>query len=162
MKRVLLFTASLAAALIAVASTSLHAQTIAGTWQGTVPIAATTQGSTGGSGLRIVLTVDKKPDGSFHGGMTFIDRGDFAPLTSVTFSAPNVAFTHSDTFNYHGKLSADGKSMAGTRTQGSQTFLLTLQLATADTLWKREGPAALPPMAANADPSFEVATIKPA
>jgi uncharacterized protein (TIGR03435 family) len=64
--------------------------------------------------------------------------------------------------NFRGKLSADGNSIAGTWTQGPQSFPLTLSLAAADTLWKREGPAALPPMAANADPSFEVATIKPA
>ena len=32
-------------------------QSIAGTWQGTLPIAATGQGSTGGNGVRIVVTV---------------------------------------------------------------------------------------------------------
>jgi uncharacterized protein (TIGR03435 family) len=143
-------------------TTTLHAQTIAGTWQGTLPIAATGQGSTGGSGLRIVFTVDKKPDGSLHGAMALIDRGNSMPLTSTTFSAPNVTFALSEEVNFRGKLSADGQSIAGTWKAGVQSFPLTLSLATPDTLWKREGPAALPPMAANADPSFEVATIKPA
>ena len=157
MKRTILCAIGLFAAV-----TSLHAQTITGTWQGTLPDAATAQGSNGGSGLRIVFTVDKKPDGSLHGAMALIDRGNSIPLTSTTFSAPNVTFALSEEVNFHGKLSADGQSIAGTWMQGSQSFPLTLSLATDDTLWKREGPAALPPMAANADPSFEVATIKPA
>jgi hypothetical protein len=155
--------ARLAAATIAL-TTTLSAQTIAGTWQGTLPIAATAQGAPPGTGNpRIVFTIEKNPDGSFHGGMTFLDRGTSVPLTSVIFSAPDVTFAQSATgLTYRGKLSADGKSIAGTWKQGDQSLPLTMQLATADTLWKREGPAALPPMAANADPSFEVATIKPA
>jgi hypothetical protein len=38
---------------------------------------------------------------------------------------------------------------------------LTLTRATPDTAWTYNGPAAPPPMAASADPSFEVATIRP-
>ena len=158
MKRAILF----AAAFILTAA-ALHAQTIAGTWQGTLPVSATGQGTVPGSGNpRIVFIVEKNSDGSFHGGMTFIDRGTSVPFTSVTLSAPDVTFAQSVAgLNYHGKLSPDGKSIAGTWAQGNQSLPLTLQLATADTLWKPEGPAALPPMAANADPSFEVAIIKP-
>ncbi len=157
MKRAIL---SVAAFLLTAAA--LHAQTIAGVWQGTLPMAAAGQGSAGGSGLRIVFHVDQKPDGSLRGVMAMIDRGNTIPLTSATLSAPNVAFVLSDDVNFHGKLSADGSTIAGTWVQGRQSFPLTLSLATADTLWKREGPAALPPMAADADPSYEVATIKPA
>src|ERR1019366_8344832 len=46
MKRTILCAIGLFAAV-----TSLHAQTIVGTWQGTLPVAATAQGSNGGSGL---------------------------------------------------------------------------------------------------------------
>jgi uncharacterized protein (TIGR03435 family) len=141
---------------------ALHAQSIAGVWQGTLPIAATAQGSSGGSGVRIAVTVDKKPDGSLRGVISSIDRGNTMPLASTTFSALNVTFALNEDVKFRGKLSADGNSIAGTWTQGPQSFPLTLSLATADTLWKREGPAALAPMAANADPSYEVATIKPA
>jgi uncharacterized protein (TIGR03435 family) len=85
------------------------------------------------------------------------------PLTSVTLSAPDVTFAQGDAgFSFRGKLSPDGQSIAGTWMQANRSYPLTLQLATADTLWKREGSAALPPMAADADPSYEVATIKPA
>jgi uncharacterized protein (TIGR03435 family) len=62
---------------------------------------------------------------------------------------------------YRGKLSADGKSITGIWTQGNQSYPLTLVLATPQTLWTYSGPAPIPPMAATADPAFEVATIKP-
>lgn len=150
-----------AVGLMALLGAALNAQTIAGTWQGRLPIAATGQGTTPGNGLRIVFSIEKNADGSLHGGMTLIDRGARMPLTSVTFSVPNVSFADGDMLGYRGKLSADGKSIAGTWTQGNQSLPLNLQLATAETMWKREGPAALPPMAADADPAFEVAIIKP-
>jgi uncharacterized protein (TIGR03435 family) len=145
---------------VALAVATAHAQTIAGTWQGTLPLVSTGQGSNGSSSLRIVFTVEKDPTGSLHGGVTMIDRGSSVPLTAVTFSAPDVTFAHGDTLTYHGKLSSDGESIAGTWAQGNQSLALTLSLATADTLWK-PARAVLPPMAANADPTFEVATIKP-
>ena len=150
-------------AAVFILTAALHAQTIAGTWQGILPIAPTGQG-TGGPGTtvpRIVFTIDKAPDGSYRGAMALIDRGTPIPLASATFSAPNVTFTVADTLTYHGKLAADGKSIAGTWTQGTQSLPLNLQLATSETLWKPERPAQLPPMAATADPAFEVAIIKP-
>jgi uncharacterized protein (TIGR03435 family) len=156
--------AILSAAAFILTAVALHAQTIAGTWQGTLPIAATGQGSAPGSGNpRIAFTIEKNPDGSFHGGMTFIDRGTPVPLTSVTLSASDVIFAQTGAaLSYHGKLSADGKSIAGIWTQANQSLPVTLQLATSGTLWKTERPALPPPMAASVDPSFEVATIKPA
>ena len=75
---------------------ALHAQTIAGVWQGTLPVAATAQGPAGGAGLRIAITVEKKPDGSLRGVMALIDRGNTIPISSTTFSAPNICFTLGD------------------------------------------------------------------
>ena len=151
-----------AAGVMALLGTALSAQSIAGTWQGTLPIAATGQGTGPSAGNpRIVFTIEKNSDGALHGRMTTIDRGASLVLTSVTFSALNVTFSAGDALNYRGKLSADGKSIAGSWTQGTQSLPLNLELATAETLWKPERPAALPAMAANADPSFEVAIIKP-
>jgi len=54
-------------------------------------------------------------------------------------------------------LSADGKLIAGTWTQGDQSYPLHLTLATPDTLWSYSSPSAM----SAPDPSFEVATIKP-
>lgn len=162
MKRLLLCTASLALLI----SASLHAQTsaqpnaqtatqsIVGTWQGTLTV--------GANSTRIVFALQKATDASLHGGFKWIDRGDGSLLDSVTLSAADVTFAQPlNALTFHGKLSADGKTIDGALTQYTQSFPLTLTLATPDTLWKREGPAALPPMAADADPAFEVATIKP-
>lgn len=60
------------------------------------------------------------------------------------------------------KLASDGKSIAGTWTQGGPPLPLNLARATPETAWTIPEP--LPPpvrMAPNADPGFEVATIKP-
>jgi uncharacterized protein (TIGR03435 family) len=141
---------------LVITAATLHAQSIAGTWQGTLSLP-------NGRNSRIVYAIEKNSDGSLHGGMTFIDQGLSVPLTSITLAAADVTLTQSATgLTYRGKLSADGKSIVGSWAQANQSFPLTLQLATEDTLWKREGPAAAPPMAATADPSYEVATIKPA
>jgi uncharacterized protein (TIGR03435 family) len=59
-------------------------------------------------------------------------------------------------------MSSDGKSIAGNWSQGPNPLPLTLARATPETEWViPEPPPVIPPMAANANPSFEVATIKP-
>jgi uncharacterized protein (TIGR03435 family) len=63
---------------------------------------------------------------------------------------------------YEGKLSADGKSITGTLTQGTQPLQLVFERATPETAWViPEAPKPIPPMAADAKPVFEVLTIKP-
>jgi hypothetical protein len=63
---------------------------------------------------------------------------------------------------YEGKLSADGKSITGNWSQGPNPLPLNLTRATPETEWAIPAPPPkLPPMDANASPSFEVATIKP-
>jgi uncharacterized protein (TIGR03435 family) len=155
--------ATLSIAVLLLAATTLHAQSptqsIAGTWQGTLTLPNNRTS-------RVAFSIQKNPDGALHGGITFIDSGgsnNSIPLTSVTIAASDVTITQSAAgLTYHGKLSADGQSIAGTWTQNAQALPLALSLATPDTLWKSAGPAALPPMAANADPSFDVSIIKPA
>jgi len=142
-----------AAFIVAAATLCLHAQSIAGTWQGTISYSR--------NNVRVVFILEKKPDGSLHGGFNWIDsNGIGLPISAVTFTAPEVTLAQSAIgMTYHGKLSADGHTIAGTWTQGRLSLPLTLTLATPDTLWKHAGPA---PMAAGADPAYEVATIKPA
>jgi uncharacterized protein (TIGR03435 family) len=160
MKRAILVSAAF---VFAAASVTLHAQSITGTWQGTLPIYGAAQGASVYGNPRIVFTIEKSADGSLHGSITFIDRGATVPLTSVAFAAPDVTLAESQAaFTYRGKLSADGKSIAGIWAQSNQSFPLTLQFATTDTVWTHVAPAPLAPMAADADPSYEVATIKPA
>ena len=64
--------------------------------------------------------------------------------------------------SYQGKLSADGNSMIGTWTQGAASLPLNLTRATPATEWTIPEPPPPPkPMPKDANPSFEVATIKP-
>jgi uncharacterized protein (TIGR03435 family) len=63
--------------------------------------------------------------------------------------------------NYEGKLSADGNSITGTWTQGGPVPL-NLVRATPETAWAIPEPPPPPKvMAADANPAFEVSTIKP-
>jgi uncharacterized protein (TIGR03435 family) len=144
-----------AVGLIAMLGAAMDAQTITGTWQGALPSP---------DNSRLVVKIEKSPDGSFHGGLIRVDRNaDGLPLTSVTFSAPDVNLSQvTSASSFKGKLSADGHSIEGTWTEGQNSSPLTLVLATPETTWKHDGPAAIPPMAATADPGFDVAIIKPA
>jgi uncharacterized protein (TIGR03435 family) len=160
MKRLPLFAVSLAlliptsphAQTSAQTSAQTNAQSIVGTWQGTL--------TTGANNPRIAITLQKKADGPLHGGLKWIDSDFGFAFSSVNFSPPEVTLAQDmSNMTFRGQLSADGKSIAGTLTQGKQSFPLTLSLATSDTLWRPTGPA---PMPANADPSYDVATIKPA
>ncbi len=140
--------------LMFVSDAALDAQSIAGTWQGTLPIE---------KNPRVALKITKAEDGSLHGVYYAVDMGDGGvPLSSVTFAAPNleVKFLYAD-LSYRAKLNADGKSFDGIWTREKQSYPLTLVLATEGTLWRSNAVAATAPMAATADPSFEVATIKP-
>ena len=142
---------SLAAAILA-GSAALSAQTIVGTWQGTL---ATEQQQ------RIMLKVAKADDGSLRATCYRLGTGGSGlPMTSVKFAAPVFEAEQSYAgMSYKGKLSEDGKSLEGTWTLGKLSFPLTLVLATAETMWTLDygGVAA---MAADVDPSFEVATVK--
>jgi uncharacterized protein (TIGR03435 family) len=152
MKKLMLCLVALAAL---VATPALRAQDISGAWQGTI--------KAGGKDVRIVVKVAK------------LDKGWSATLynadqASQSLNASSVSQDGS-TFkfkvdllsaNYEGKLSSDGKSIAGTWTQGGQSFPLTFLRATPETAWDiPEAPKPQTPMAADADPSFDVATIKP-
>ena len=64
--------------------------------------------------------------------------------------------------SYEGTLSADGNTIVGSWTQGPSPLPLTLVRATKETAWEIPIPPPPPkPMAADANPSFEVATVKP-
>ena len=150
MKRVSLCTVS----LMVVLCTALSAQSINGTWQGTLPIS---------NNPRVAFKLAKTDDGSLRGVFYQIDKSSSGiALTSVTFTPPDLSVKQVNAdISYRGKLSADGKSIAGTWTRDKHSYPLTLILATPETLWKYNDPAALPPMSPTADPAFEVAAIRP-
>jgi uncharacterized protein (TIGR03435 family) len=133
----------------------VRAQTIAGSWQGTLQA---------GRPLRVVINITNGDAGSLGAVMYSIDQGG-QPLavsgvslqgTTFKFSIPGIGAT------YEGKLSADGSAIAGTFTQGGTPLPLNLVRATGDAAWAIPAPpAAMKPMPTDAQPVFEVASIKP-
>jgi uncharacterized protein (TIGR03435 family) len=140
--------------LLLVLSGMLHAQTIAGAWQGALPIPVNP---------RIVVRFAKADDGSLDGVFYRIDQSDSSiPFSTVTFVAPELSlFADLMDISFRGKLSPDGKSIAGTWTQGKTSYPMIFVLVAPGAVWKHEAIVPLPPMAENAGPAFEVATIKP-
>jgi pimeloyl-ACP methyl ester carboxylesterase len=116
---------------------ALHAQDIAGVWQGTI--------TDGGNPYRTVLKI-AKADGGWRGVCYSLDE-DTGPVTatSVVFKEGNltVAFPpHSlaiGVATYEGKLGPDHRSFAGTWIQPDGRYPLNLRLVTAKETW------ALPP-----------------
>ncbi len=141
-------------ACVALVGTALRAQDMTGTWQGTLKAQRD---------LRTVLAVSKE-DGKLKAVMYSIDQGAM-PLKVSSVILDGATFKYTVDLigaSYAGKLSADGKTITGTWTQGPTPIALVLTRATKETAW--EIPAPPPPpklMAADADPAFEVATIKP-
>ncbi|WP_255483834.1 TIGR03435 family protein [Granulicella sp. 5B5] len=141
-------------ACLALLGSVLHAQDITGNWQGTLKVQ---------KDLRIILVI-AKDNGALKGTMYSIDQGA-QPIKASSISLDGSDFKCSVDLiggTYEGKLSADGNTITGTWTQGPTPTPLVLARATKTTAW--EIPAPPPPpklMPADANPSFEVATIKP-
>jgi len=128
---------------------------IADTWQGTLHA---------GRDLRTVVKITKNDKGAYQAIFYSIDQGG-QPLNidSVIVNGSDVKMELKligGTFT--GKLSADGKTIDGSWSQGPSPLPLVLTRATPETAWEiPKPPPPVPEMAANADPTFEVATIKP-
>jgi uncharacterized protein (TIGR03435 family) len=130
---------------------------IAGTWQGTAELP-------NGRDSRFVLKITKDDKGALSATMYALDQMVGPPISgaSVLFDGKTLHFVNNfPGLTYEGKMSVDGNSMSGTATQNG-TFALVLECATPDTEWALPAPPPrLPAMAADAHPTFEVATIKP-
>jgi uncharacterized protein (TIGR03435 family) len=150
MKRLMLW-------LIAVAAlpgNALFAQTLAGTWQGTVQA---------GKDLRIVIKISTTDADTFKAVLYSINdqmpQGMPAgPVTlqgsTLKMSVPGIGAA------YEGKVSADGNSITGTWSQGIESLPLNLTRATSQTAWMIPDAPVRKAMPADANPVFEVATIK--
>ena len=131
-------------------------QSIVGDWQGTLHAPQ--------KDLRIVVKITQAKPGGMKVVLYSIDQGGQAiPASSANFGGGVLKYAiEFIDGSYEGKMSADGKSIAGTWKQGPNPLPLVLERATPETAWTIPAPPPrIPPMAANADPSFEVATIKP-
>jgi uncharacterized protein (TIGR03435 family) len=142
-------------ALAAMPAGAALAQSLTGTWQGTL---------SAGKDLRIVIKISTTDKDTLKAAMYSIDQNP-TPIQAGTvtaqggtlkFTIPAIGGT------YEGKVGADGNSIAGTWTQGPKPLPLNLTKATTETAWVIPEPPPPPKkMRADADPSFEVATIKP-
>lgn len=135
---------------------ALFAQSIAGTWQGALtPVP--------GRELRIVIKISTTDADTLKATLYSIDQGG-APINASAFSLQGSAVKMTVARiggSYEGRLSGDGNSITGTWTQGPP-MPLNLKRATNETAWTIPTPPPPPKrMAADAKPSFEVATIKP-
>lgn len=126
---------------------------LVGTWQGTLHA---------GRDLRTVVKVTKE-NGGYKGEFYSLDQGaQGIKLDSVTLQGSDVKFVlNMAGLTYEGRLSADGNTIDGSSHQGGNSLPLVLARATSETAWEIPKPVPLKLMAADADPNFEVATIKP-
>jgi len=126
------------------------------TWQGTLHAPQ--------KDLRTVLKITKNDAGALKVMMYSIDQGAGGMTASSSSFADGVLKYGIEMIDgtYEGKISSDGKSITGTWKQGNSPMSLVFERATPETAWAiPEPPPRLPPMAADADPTFEVATVKP-
>ena len=137
------------------APTPAEAQGFEGTWQGTLHL---------GRQLRIATKITKADGLGYKAVYYSLDEGGL-PLSidKVWVDGSSLTLTlNLIGVKYEGKLSGDGKTIAGTWTQGPNTLPLPLTRATPETEWSiPTPPTPVPPMAADVNPNFEVATIKP-
>jgi uncharacterized protein (TIGR03435 family) len=131
---------------------------IAGTWQGT-------EHTPEGHDLRMVLKIAKDEKGTLSATLYSLDQAEMAGMLSgsVRFQEGKLRFVNDfPGLTYEGTMLADGNSMSGTMMYAKRSLPLTLQRAKPGTEWAiPAAPAKLAPMASDAKPDVEVATIKP-
>jgi uncharacterized protein (TIGR03435 family) len=142
-------------ALVTLSAGTSFAQDMTGTWQGTLQA---------GKELRIVIKISRTDTEALKAVMYSIDQsGQGISASAITLQGSTLKMSVAGIGGtYEGKLSADANSITGTWTQGPSPLPLNLKRATSETAWTiPDPPARLKPMPADANPVFEVATIKP-
>jgi uncharacterized protein (TIGR03435 family) len=144
---------TMAVALLLSSAACAQDKGISGNWQGTLQTGE-------GDGLRIVLKI-AGDDGKYRGALYSLDQGGEAiALSSVSLHGTEVNFASKIIgLTYKGTLNPDGNTISGSSTQGKETHTLNMNRVSEEDTWAIPEPAK--PMAKDADPAFEVATIKP-
>jgi len=140
-------------------STPASATDIAGTWQGTLRIPKTDQHPQ--IDLRLIFKISRTDARALKAVWYSIDQGGQpSPIATVSFQDGVLKFTVTVVpRSYEGRMSEDGNSIVGTWMEDKTPIALPLERANADTAWAiPEPPKKMP---ANANPTFDVATIKP-
>jgi uncharacterized protein (TIGR03435 family) len=130
---------------------------IAGTWQGT-------EHTPDGHDLRMELKIAKDEKGALSATLYSLDQTELYPAkSSVSFQEGKLRFVFDfPGLTYEGTMSADGNSMSGTMTYAKRSLPLALQRTKPGAEWAiPAAPAKIAPMAPDAKPDVEVATIKP-
>ena len=138
---------------------SVPKQDITGTWQGKLMVPQAPNGE-----LRIVFKILKADGGALKATLYMIDQPvPGLPASAVAIQGSNVNITIPGIGGtYEGKLDADATTLTGKWTAGGMPMPLTLAHVKDDAAWEIPKPPPAPKMmAADADPVFEVATIKP-
>ena len=143
------------AVLSALLGSSLFAQDITGTWQGTLQAP--------NQELRTVIKISKADGGGLKAVLYSIDQGGQGLAGTVTLEGSIVKMTIPGIGgSYEGKLDGDGIALTGTFSQGPGKLPLNLKHVNDDAAWVIPAPPVpLKAMAANVDPVFDVAVIKP-
>lgn len=117
------------AVLTALFGAAIHAQDIAGDWQGTLKV--------GSQELRQVVHIARGNSGGWNATSYSIDQGpDPIQFSSVTLVGSNLKMTVEELGGtYEGKIGVDGSSIDGTWTQGGLALPLQLRRATKETAW---------------------------
>lgn len=128
---------------------------IVGVWQGTLHIPQANRD------FRTEMKITQAAAGEYKVTFYSIDQGG-QPINASKASFEGGVLKFSiDAIGgaYQGTMSDDGKMLTGAWTQGPASWPLNLERVTADAAWPIPEP--LKPMAADANPALEVATIKP-
>ncbi|MEZ2348835.1 TIGR03435 family protein [Terriglobus sp. RCC_193] len=129
---------------------------IADTWQGTLHV---------GRDLRTVVKISKTADGKLKAQFYSIDQNPRPIDITDTIFHDGELTLKVDAIGgvYTGKMAPDGSTITGEWKQGDKPLPLILARTTKETAWAiPEPPKPVPPMAADADPTWDVATVKPA
>lgn len=179
-RKLLLFTAAILAVSLPVGVGLVHAagqmmitrgNGIEGQWQGTL---AGPSGDRPGPGprpmgdLRMVVQINRDDTGTLRATVFMLDGN--GPMGAPRFKASDVSFVDNELkfslafqgSSFDGKMASDHNSILGSWTGQQGTQRLLLARATPDTAWALpQEPPRMKPMAADANPGIEVATIKP-
>ena len=146
--------------VLAALPAALPAQTLEGTWQGTL------MPPNQNDGIRLAFKIDKNGN-AYQGTFYNLANGRQLNLGTIALQANAVKIAiPGNGMNYEGKIETDGSSITGTltqgMTQGTNPLPLPLKRATSETAWELPPPPAPPkglPEGTKAE--FEVVSIKP-
>lgn len=130
---------------------------VAGTWQGTEHVPD-------GHDLRMLLKIAKDEKGALSATLYSLDQAEIGPASgSVRFQEGKLRFVNDfPGLTYEGTMLADGNSISGTMTYAERSLPLALERAKPGTEWAIPAvPTKIAPMATDAKPDVEAATIKP-